>query len=105
MEPVPLSIRLFGGFGVRVRGQPLPRLRTRSVEWLLALLVLRHGRPVPRAWLAGTLWLESSGDRALRNLRRDLYRGAAMLKRPSSESCEPAAAPGLLKPAGCAIIR
>src|SRR5438876_11384419 len=72
MEPCRLSIRLFGGFEVRVRGQPLSRVRTHSVEWLLALLVLRHGRPVLRSWLAGTLWPASDGERALSNLRRDL---------------------------------
>ena len=31
-----------------MRGQPMRRLRSRSVEWLLGLLVLRHGRAVSR---------------------------------------------------------
>jgi DNA-binding SARP family transcriptional activator len=34
----------------------MPRLRSRSIEWLLALLVLRQDRAVDRSWLAGTLW-------------------------------------------------
>ena len=72
MTPPPLTIQLFGPLRVTVRGEPLPRVRTRSVEWLLALLTLRHGRAVQRSWLAGTLWPESSGSRALQNLRNDL---------------------------------
>jgi predicted ATPase/DNA-binding SARP family transcriptional activator len=72
MSPSPLTIRLFGPFTVLVDGQPLPRLRTRSVEWLLALLILRHGRAVERDWLAGTFWPESTETAALKNLRNDL---------------------------------
>jgi predicted ATPase/DNA-binding SARP family transcriptional activator len=68
----PLAIHLFGPLRVTVRGAPLPRVRTRSVEWLLALLTLRQGRAVSRSWLAGTLWPESSGSQALHNLRDDL---------------------------------
>src|SRR5262245_50788978 len=68
----PLTIHLFGPLRVAVNGAPLPRVRTRSVEWLLALLALRGGRAVSRAWLAGALWPESSGSRALQNLRNDL---------------------------------
>ena len=72
MTPPPLAIHLFGPLRVIVRGAPLPRLRTRSIEWLLALLTLRHGRAVDRSWLAGTLWPESSGRQTLANLRNDL---------------------------------
>jgi predicted ATPase/DNA-binding SARP family transcriptional activator len=72
MTPLPLAIRLFGPLCVMVGGEPLPRVRAHSVEGLLPLLVLRHGRAVDRAWLAGTLWPESSGSRALQNLRNDL---------------------------------
>jgi predicted ATPase/DNA-binding SARP family transcriptional activator len=67
-----LVIRLFGPFDVRLSGVPLPRLRTRKGEWLLALLTLRQGRDVERAWLAGTLWPESPAARALTSLRRSL---------------------------------
>src|SRR5437868_2247008 len=69
MDRSALSIQLFGPRRVLIDGEPLPRLRTRSVEWLLALLVLRHGRAVDRSWLAGTLWPESDEDQALHNLR------------------------------------
>src|SRR5439155_5941452 len=55
-----------------VGGQTMRSVRARSVEWLLALLVLRHGRDVPRSWLAGTLWPESREAHGLHNLRRNL---------------------------------
>jgi non-specific serine/threonine protein kinase len=74
MAPPPLTLHLFGPLRVMVRGEPLPRVRTRSVEWLLALLALRHGREVDRSWLSGTLWPESEGSQALTNLRNDLMR-------------------------------
>jgi non-specific serine/threonine protein kinase len=54
---------------VLVHGQPLPRLRSRQSLWLLALLTLRHPRPVEREWLAGTLWPDSDQSRCFRNLR------------------------------------
>src|SRR5262245_4319984 len=72
MAPSPLSITLFGSVAVSVRGQPLPPLRSRPAEWLLALLVLRHGRALARAALATTLWPESRHEQALLNLRRAL---------------------------------
>src|SRR5262249_10928873 len=74
MASPPLTIYLFGPLRVTVRGKPLPRVRTRSVEWLLALLTLRHGRAASRSWLAGTLWPDSGEGRALQNLRQDLVR-------------------------------
>ena len=74
MKAVPLEIHLFGPFSARVRGEPVPRMRTRSVEWLLALLALRHGHAVSRSWLAGTLWPESDERQARCNLRNDLLR-------------------------------
>src|SRR5215470_11943203 len=74
MSSPPLTIHLFGPLRVLVQGEPLPRVRTRSIEWLLALLVLRQGRAVDRSWLAGTLWPDSEENQALRNLREDLVR-------------------------------
>ena len=54
---------------VQVDGQPLPHLHNRKTLWLLALLVLRQGRPVEREWLAGMLWPEAELERSLGNLR------------------------------------
>src|SRR5215216_3238829 len=72
MNHQPLTLRLFGPMDVAVRGNPMPRVRTRSVEWLLALLALRGGRAVDRSWLAGTLWPDSEEGQARHNLRNDL---------------------------------
>ena len=68
-----LCIRLFGPFDVQVQGQPLPPLRTRKGQWLLALLTLRADRQVSRSWLAGTLWPQSRQEEAARNLRQSLH--------------------------------
>ena len=38
-----------------LNGAPLGRLRSRKEQSLLALLTLRYGREVERAWLAGML--------------------------------------------------
>ena len=67
-----LRLRLFGPFDAWVEGAPLPRLRSRKGQWLLALLALRHGRPVERTWLAAALWPESSESQGLANLRLSL---------------------------------
>lgn len=85
-----LEIFLFGPMRVLVQGKPMPRFRTRSVEWLLALLALRPGRPVNRSWLAGTLWPTSEERQALENLRHDLVvlrkaLGAERIRAPSRD--------------------
>ena len=67
-----LEIALFGTFLVHIDDVPLPPVRSRKVQWLLALLVLRHGREVERAWLAATLWPDSLESQALFNLRQTL---------------------------------
>jgi predicted ATPase/DNA-binding SARP family transcriptional activator len=68
----PLTLRLFGPFEVGVGGAPLPRLRARKGQWLLALLTLHAHRDVERAWLAGTLWPDSLEPQAFNNLRVNL---------------------------------
>jgi DNA-binding SARP family transcriptional activator len=68
----PLSICLFGPFEARVNGAPLPRLRSRKGQWLLALLALRAGREVQRTWLVGMLWPDSPEAAALASLRSSL---------------------------------
>ena len=70
--PPALEIRLFGPMEVLVAGQPLPPLRSRREQWLLALLALRHGRASERAWLAATLWPDSLEEQGLFYLRRAL---------------------------------
>ena len=68
-----LQIRLFGGFDAYRGGTPLPRARTRKEVWLLALLTFRPGQSVDRSWLAGTLWPDTTEERALAYLRSSLY--------------------------------
>jgi predicted ATPase/DNA-binding SARP family transcriptional activator len=68
----PLTIRLFGPFEVWMHGAPLPRLRARKGQWLLALLTLHSHVAVERAWLAGTLWPDSPEPQAFNNLRVNL---------------------------------
>jgi len=68
----PLEVRLLGGFDVRVADKPLPSLRSRREQWLLALLVLRHDRDTARDWLATTLWPDNEESQALFYLRKSL---------------------------------
>jgi DNA-binding SARP family transcriptional activator len=86
----PLTLRLFGPFEARLHGQALPRLHSRKGQWLLALLTLRHGCEVSRAWLAGTLWPDSPEEAAyaslrnsLKDLRRALGTEAGRLRAPT----------------------
>jgi DNA-binding SARP family transcriptional activator len=71
-SPPLLALQLFGPFEARVNGDPLPQLRFRKGEWLLALLTLRAGRLVERDWLAGLLWPERTETPALTSLRNSL---------------------------------
>jgi len=64
-----LIVTLFGPIEVWVQGNRLPPLRSRKALSLLALLTLRHGRPVEREWLAGTLWPDSDQSQCFANLR------------------------------------
>jgi predicted ATPase/DNA-binding SARP family transcriptional activator len=68
----PLLLHLFGPLTVRVNGAPLPALHARKQVAILALLTLRHGRPMERAWLAGLLWPENTESQGLATLRRYL---------------------------------
>lgn len=71
--PLPkMQAWLFGRLTVHIGGAPISKLRSRSGEWLLALLILRHGETVQREWLAQTLWSESPPPAARDNLRHSL---------------------------------
>jgi non-specific serine/threonine protein kinase len=85
-----VEFRLLGSFDVRIHNQPLPPLRSRREQWLLALLVLRHPREISRDWLAATLWPENEESQArfylrksLSNLRNALGAEAARLLAPT----------------------
>jgi len=71
--PTPdLQIQLFGPLHLVINGVAVAPLRPHKLEGLLALLVLRHPRPLQRSWLAQTLWPDSDPDHALFNLRQSL---------------------------------
>ena len=65
------AVRLMGGFSVS-GGEGLVDLPA-DARRLVAFLALRRER-VPRAFIAGTLWIEGSQDRAFGNLRSALWR-------------------------------
>ncbi|MGV3616608.1 MAG: BTAD domain-containing putative transcriptional regulator [Fimbriimonas sp.] len=66
------TARLFGPFEVWIDGAPMPRLRSRKGQLLLAHLILRHGQEVTRDWLCGVLWPESFVEQARLSLRQSL---------------------------------
>jgi predicted ATPase/DNA-binding SARP family transcriptional activator len=84
------SIRLFGPFEVATRGQPLPHIRFRKSQALLALLALRQGSEIERDWLLGLLWPEERSTQALRNalthLRQALGPEVARLTSPTART-------------------
>lgn len=84
-----LTISLFGPFTVLVNGAPLPRLHSRKQEALIALLALRHNRPVERAWLAGMLWPDASASQGLATLRRYLTDLRRVLGPEARRLCSP----------------
>jgi len=64
-----LTIRLLGPLDMWVGERPLAPLHSRKESWALALLILRHPRPVERDWLAGTLWPDAFRRRFLPSVR------------------------------------
>jgi predicted ATPase/DNA-binding SARP family transcriptional activator len=88
-----LDLRLFGTFDVRIQGQPMPPLRYRKEQWLLALIALRHDRDLSRDWLAATFWPENDESqgrfylrKALSSLRSSLGPEAHRLLSPTSRT-------------------
>ena len=85
-----LEIRLFGGFDVRIDGKPLPSLRSRREQWLLALLVLRQDRDTARVL---------AGDHPLAGQRR-----AAGPLLSAQEPLQFATGAGAAKPRACCLL-
>jgi adenylate cyclase len=88
--PPPLRLHLFGPFEVFLNDRPLPRLRSRKSQWLLAILALKGGADVEREWLTGLLWPERIDRQALRNclteLRHALGTEAGRVRSPTGHS-------------------
>src|SRR5579862_1378072 len=72
-SPSRMEIWMFGPMDLRVNGASVIRDCVRKARHLLALLALRAGNEVERAWLAGTLWPESGERQAHSNLREVLH--------------------------------
>jgi predicted ATPase/DNA-binding SARP family transcriptional activator len=88
-SPSRMEILLFGPMDVRVNGASVMRDCVRKARHLLALLALRAGHEVERAWLAGTLWPESAERQAHSNLREVLHDLRQVLAEESSRLRSP----------------
>ena len=76
---VPLTIDLFGPFSVQVEGKPLPHLRSRKGQWLLALLALARLQILPALALgAGALVVSGYHRDILARLQRGPRRAPRM---------------------------
>jgi DNA-binding SARP family transcriptional activator len=69
--PMARRLSLLGGFELRSAGTEVAVAR--GGQRLLALLALQ-GRPLERLWVAGTLWLDATEERAGASLRSALWR-------------------------------
>ena len=69
--PVPMRLVLLGGFELYRDAQPLAV--PLNGQRLLAFLAV-HDHPVPRALVAGTLWMDTGEERAAARLRSALWR-------------------------------
>jgi DNA-binding SARP family transcriptional activator/regulation of enolase protein 1 (concanavalin A-like superfamily) len=68
----PVSIRLLGGFAIRLGSHPPEKLPTQKCEQLLAYLALHPGENHLRRLLASTFWLDQEEKAALGSLRTAL---------------------------------
>jgi DNA-binding SARP family transcriptional activator len=80
------QLSLLGGFELRCTGREVAV--SRSGQRLLALLALQ-ARPLQRLWVAGTLWIDATEERAGASLRSALWRlpqpgGAAVVEASAS---------------------
>jgi DNA-binding SARP family transcriptional activator len=66
-----VAVRLIEGFELRLDGAAVET--PAAAQRLVAFLAL-HPRPLTRAYIAGSLWLDKTDDRATSNLRSALWR-------------------------------
>ena len=69
--PPAVELRLLRAFELRLDGEPL--LLPSSAQRLVTFLAL-HDRPLQRGFIAGSLWLDTTDERAAANLRSTLWR-------------------------------
>lgn len=75
-----LEVRLFGGVGVRLNGNPVRPFPTRWAEGLLAYLAINKGHPIHRDVLTARFWPEDPDQRARKGLRNALWRVRAIIE-------------------------
>ena len=68
-----LRIHLTGAFGLTAPDAAAVTIETRKARALLAILVMAHGRAIPREKLAGMLWSQGASRQALASLSQALY--------------------------------
>jgi len=66
------ELRLFGNWETSLNGVPMPRLRSRKGQWLLAYLALNSGAEVDRGRVAALLWPDSYDSHSRASLRQTL---------------------------------
>ena len=74
MKGQQLEVQLFGQPDIRIAGAPLKFAKRSATLAMIAMLVLKRGRPVSRESLAFTLFPDRDEASALAELRRYLYR-------------------------------
>ena len=90
-----LSISLLGSFQVTLDGEPVTEFPTDKVRALFALLSVEADRAHSRESLAGFLWPDRPGKRALQSLRQALYElRLALGEREGVEVSGPPTGPG-----------
>lgn len=77
-----LKISLFGSLGIELQGHRSPSPLTRTVQALLAYLLLHRQQAWPRAVLAGLFWGEVPEPQARKRLSTTLWRVRQVLEPP-----------------------
>jgi DNA-binding SARP family transcriptional activator len=78
--PLPLRLHLLQDFAL-YHGDTLVEVAP-IAQRLIAFLALQGGRPVRRAWISGSLWMDASDARAAASLRSALWRCPTAGERP-----------------------
>ncbi len=68
-----LTVRLFGGFDVRLDDRQVTAFESNKVRAVLAYLLVQRGRSFSRQHLAALLWPKKPAEAARRNLRQAVY--------------------------------
>jgi len=86
MKGPQLEVKLFGQPDIRIAGAPVKLAKRSATLAMIAMLVLKRGRPVSRESLAFTLFPDHNEANALAELRRYLYRANRALPDRNGEA-------------------